>query len=327
MVANSPPPLYPNPLPNPEQVIDHAALSKFYSQFVFTIYDSLIGATSSTSIPTFRSTCEKLWPRFIWPYFSGEEPAGKVKEWDFNKLLVRNRGLFQADAENALVDRLDPQYRPRTFKDFIEEQAGKAPIPSQSISTSSTQNVHPPAHKSEDPGNSNAHKLPLLKHFSTLLLVSAYLASHQNPKYDMVLFSRLSSSSSKRMRKLSQKRKLSLPNPKNSNSGDPTKAAEKAARSLFDPKFGLARPFPLERLVAILRAVHPEGVPNRKRMSDRVYRELGEMERLRLVVRAAGYGLDDADEKWKVNVSRDWVVDIAKVWGIPVADYEIIHDL
>jgi ribosomal protein L28 len=72
-----------------------------------------------------------------------------------------------------------------------------------------------------------------------------------------------------------------------------------------------------------------------------VYRELGELERLRLVVRAAagaggsgtGTGTtaaaaDDAtEEKWRVNVGREWVVEMGKVWGMSVSEYEIEQDL
>ena len=79
-------------------------------------------------------------------------------------------------------------------------------------------------------------------------------------------------------------------------------------------------------------------------MSDRVYRELGELEKLRLVVRTSGSGFatssstsgsastsggagDDAgEEKWRVNVGRDWVVSMGHVWGMGVSEYEIEQD-
>jgi len=107
----------------------------------------------------------------------------------------------------------------------------------------------------------------------------------------------------------------------------------------------MVKPFSLERLLAILRAINPSGIPNRpgKGVSDRVYRELGELERLRLVVRSSSGGgssagaapgpsssaaLDDAtEEKWRVNVGRDWVVAMGHAWGLTVSEYEIEGDI
>lgn len=86
---------------------------------------------------------------------------------------------------------------------------------------------------------------------------------------------------------------------------------------------GVSRPFTLERLVAITRAIHPQGVPNRKSISDRVYRHLAELERLRLVISANGSAGYDDEEKWRVNVSREWVEDMAGEWGVGLAEFEV----
>lgn len=100
----------------------------------------------------------------------------------------------------------------------------------------------------------------------------------------------------------------------------------------------------MERLLAILRAVHPHGIPNRPGhvVSDRVYRELGELEKLRLVVRTSsssmgtgaggaggmsGAGTDDlTEEKWRVNVGRDWVVSMGHVCGMGISEYEVDNE-
>ena len=34
----------------------------------------------------------------------------------------------------------------------------------------------------------------------------------------------------------------------------------------------------------------------------------------------AGY---DEEEKWRVNVSREWVEDMAREWGIGLAEFEV----
>lgn len=87
--------------------------------------------------------------------------------------------------------------------------------------------------------------------------------------------------------------------------------------------------------------MHPSGVSNQsgKGISDRVYHELGELERLRLVVHSSAAGstagaasgsaaADDAtEEKWRINVGRDWVVSMGQLWGMTVSEYEIDMDM
>ena len=105
---------------------DTSLLQKLHVQFAATVYDSIVGPTASTSLPVFRSACSKLWPRFIWPYISGEQPPGKAKSWDFARLLVRNRALFQTEAEQTLVERLHPVSGAWTFEELEAAAAAKA---------------------------------------------------------------------------------------------------------------------------------------------------------------------------------------------------------
>ncbi|EXJ92259.1 hypothetical protein A1O3_00809 [Capronia epimyces CBS 606.96] len=367
ITAEGPPPLSSCP-PETTIAVDEKAISKLYAQFALTVYDSLIAATSSTSIPRYRSTCHKLWPRFIWPLVSGQEPpgtgTGRGQTWDFAKLIVQNRALFQLEGERALHRTLSTSTQKRALAEtdslgtvsrsqsIGERGAPDAPsTPSNGVLSASG-----PPRDARSPSllsRTASTNPPLLKHFSTLILVSSYLASHTLPKHDILLFSRLSSSSAtmsrkiRRLRQMPTKRKsTSTPTASPSKNNSESKPRPKTrAKSLFAANAGLgvARPFTLERLVAILRAVHPHGIPNRPGhgVSDRVYRELGELEKLRLVVRAsgpsfsggsatlgssstsAGGGDDGSEERWRVNVSRDWVVDMGKVWGMGISEYEI----
>lgn len=289
---------------------DETKLRKLYPQFAATVYDSLISSTSSTSILTFQSACDKLWPRFIEPLVSAQETTGKEKSWHFGRLLVLNRSLFQSEGEGALHNPLTKK-SPRSTHDTTTLL----------------------------PSDLAIKRAPLLKHFPTLVLLSAFLASHTQPKHDILIFSRMSSrSSSKKIRRLRQtptKRKSTSSANTTPTRGDgtPTKAR---AKSIFsaNANLGIPRPFTLERLVAIVRIVHPHGIPSGsgRGVSDRIYRELGELEKLRLVVRASGsssllaIGEDTMDEKWRVNVGRDWVVDMGKSWGMQVSEYEIDQD-
>ena len=337
----------PPPWPNADNIItDDDAISKLYAQFTVTVYDSLISATASTSIDTFRATCEKLWPKFVHPMASGQEPpgTGRNKTWDFAKLLVRSRGLFQAEGENALhvtLPRTLQQQEPKN----VSENCDTPATPSRRTAGLAFSSFSDKLLQKQDLSN----QPPLLKHFSTLVLLSAYLASHTAPKHDILLFSRLSSSSSntsKKIRRLRQtptKKKAAMSDGTPSKAGTPGKSRSKSVFAAT-ATLGIPRPFTLERVLAILRAVHPQGIPNRPGhvVSDRVYRELGELEKLRLVVRTSGSslgssagaagnmsgaGTDDlTEEKWRVNVSRDWVVSMGHVWGMGISEYEIENE-
>ncbi|KIW68367.1 hypothetical protein PV04_04320 [Phialophora macrospora] len=296
----------PLPLsPRHEKAVEGSILSKLYPQFAATVYDSLISSTSSTSILSFQSTCNKLWPRFIEPVVSSKDAMANPKSWSFSRLLVHHRSLFQSEGEEALHHTLTR----------ISQREGHE------------DSSLPPR------ANSPTHNPPLLKHFPTLVLISAYLASHTQQKHDILLFSRLSSSSShKRIRKTPTKRKSVSTPTANKNPSTPTKSPR--TKSVFSAaaNLGIPRPFTLVRLVAILRAIHPHGVARGRCMTDRIYRELGELDKLRLVVRASGAGglvaagEDVADEKWRVNVARDWVLSMGQTWGLGVAEYELDQD-
>lgn len=366
MVASAPPKLFPESLSTNgggTVQVDEVALKKLYAQFVMTVYDSLVSSTASTSLQKFRSTCEKLWPRFIWPMVSGESPQGKAASWDFARLLVRNRGLFQAQGENALHEQLRPRGEAWSFAELAaishEKENPRTEVEPSSVPNtpskrqSTTSSVLDTSVRGRNTPKSTNRLPPLLKHFPTLLLLSSYLASTTPSKHDILLFSRLSSNSShisKKIRRLKNtptRRKLNPTGTPTTNPGTSTPSKSRITKAILSASgtgasAGVVKPFSLERLLAILRAVHPSGIPNHfgKGISDRVYHELGELERLRLVVRsssgsaastAAASGsaaVDDAtEEKWRVNVGRDWVVTMGQLWGMSVSEYEIEGDV
>lgn len=117
----------------------------------------------------------------------------------------------------------------------------------------------------------------------------------------------------------------------NSEAGNATPKKERADRSMraiFEKTSNIARPFTLERVIAILRAIHPDGIKMGKGIADRVYVELGELERLRLVVRAdakakGGEAEDIMEEKWKCVVGRDWVVEAGRRWSVGIEGWEV----
>lgn len=113
---------------------------------------------------------------------------------------------------------------------------------------------------------------------------------------------------------------------------------DKSTRAILDKTSSIARAFPLERLPAILRAIHPHALPNHKSTADAIYAALAELERLRLVVRVSGSrervgeirrvtsgaaGEELMEEKWRCSVSREFVVDIGRGYGLSLEGWEI----
>ena len=179
----------------------------------------------------------------------------------------------------------------------------------------------------------------LLKHLPTILLLSCYLASHTHQKHDIVLFSRLSTASSTNRRKkkyLARSRAGGItktPTKKKDVDGETSRTegqtpkkerADRSMRAIFEKTSNVAKPFTLERVIAILRAIHPHGIDGRG-IADRVYVELGELERLRLVVRSEKSRGDEdiMEEKWKCIVGRDWVNDAGKKWAMGLEGWEV----
>ncbi|OQD97046.1 hypothetical protein PENSOL_c013G02218 [Penicillium solitum] len=310
--------------------------SRVYPYFVSTVYDSLVGPTAG-SIPDFRSICDRLWPRFVAPVVNGETPPGGNNEWDFSRLLVKNRVIFRHQGESALVHRIVPDETPAGAK--------RAPL---------AKTLMPSA-------------LPSLPYFSTLILTSAYLASHTPQRLDTIFFSKFSSSSlsarnkrahhRRRLKVLSQaqaeERQAANDDPSTPKKGKRTKtritkstlssafATSSATTSAIGGGAGIAGPstiltarsFPLERLLAIYHAIdpNPPATPLRvAAVSDRIYAELATLRRLRLVVPAASHNAmatssgnttADAGDKWCVNVSGEWVGELAKGIGVEVGEW------
>ena len=212
--------------------------------------------------------------------------------------------------------------------------------------------------------------LPSLPYFSTLILTSAYLASHTPQRLDTIFFSKFSSSSlSARNKRAHHRRRLkvlsqaqaeerqaandgpSTPNKRGKGKRTKTRITKSTLSSAFATSSATtsatgggagitgpstiltARSFPLERLLAIYHAIdpNPPATPLRvTAVADRIYAELATLRRLRLVVPAAGHNgaasssgntTADAGDKWTVNVSGDWVGELAKGIGVEVGEW------
>jgi origin recognition complex subunit 5 len=306
--------------------------SRIYPQFVSTVYDSLVGPTAGT-IPSFRVVCERLWPRFVQPVLT-EAPPGDSEDWDFTRLLVRNRAMFKVQGETMLVHRIVPDEAGSNQKSFALLLAPKPPS---------------------------------LPYFPTLVLTSAYVASHTPPRLDTIFFSKFSSSSlSARNKRSHHRRRLKLlSQPRMDDENDDLSTPKKGKRvktkitkTMLDSAFVkssattsaagsggagnaltgpstilTARPFTLERLIAIYHSIDPNPPANPVRaptMADSIYAELATLRRLRLVVPSGSANVGgsaatatsaDAGEKWCVNISGDWIGELAKGIGVEVGEW------
>lgn len=316
-MSNLPPPDIPE--------LDDEAVKKLYPPFLSTLYDSLIGPTAGT-VASFQSASEKLWPRFVSPLVKGEKPPGASRNaaWDFPRLLVRNRGLFQYQGETLLVHHIIPD-DPNTSNIFRQESRKRKSNP-----------------------------LPSLPDLPILILTAAFLASYIPPRLDLVLFSKYTPSRNKRR---GRKRVKMAPRaradkdvgadptatPKKGEAKNTPQKTNKSQNPALLPRAGgvsFLNPhsFTLERLLAILHVINPNTpLKGTVPMADSIYPEIATLQRLRLLVPfssavAAAGNTVDGSEKWWLNVNTmgdsgnsiipgDWIMDMAKEIGVDVEEY------
>ena len=74
--------------------------------------------------------------------------------------------------------------------------------------------------------------------------------------------------------------------------------------------------------------MHPDGFKHSRSVADRVYREMGELEKLRLVERVTGDEEAEGSGRWKVCVGREVVEGMLVGWGVKggVSEWELQGD-
>lgn len=317
ILSDLPPPLVPD-LPG-------SIAEKLYPSFLSTLYDSLIGPAAGT-IPDFRAACEKLWPRFVAPIVNGELPLGG--EWDFSRLLVKNRTLFQQQGENLLLHRI--------VSDNPDLLATNGIL-------SLTKNTK--------------GQLPTLPYVPTLILTASFLAAHIPQRVDIVFFSKFASSKKKRIRRRNRANIPSQNQIPDIDADDPTQTPSKSGRkagaqvtkqppasssTAFGTRKGITsfltpRPFSLERMLAIYHAIDPNPpLTNVPPLADALAPDIATLQRLRLLVpassaAAASGGAIDRGEKWRLNVNitvsssasvnEEWIVEMARGIGVDIDEY------
>ncbi|KAI0137178.1 origin recognition complex subunit 5 C-terminus-domain-containing protein [Xylariales sp. AK1849] len=301
----------PSALPNTTQ----QETTDLFARFVAAVHDSLTHAASRT-LPSLRQATSTLWPRFTAPV-----AAGTHKAREFSKLLVAARVWLQD--ESVLAPRI--VRRPTT---------NSVPaIPSHPKSITNTPNGTPnttPRKPSTPntiakPPSSTTDLSALLPPAPKLLLIAAYLASHNAPRHDQTLFSTWHHGRRKRGGGTTNPG-----TPSNSHRGARTRH-RKIARKLLGPGV-----FVLERMVAIYVALRSEQfgqdtggkAGGNGGVDADVGMAIATLASLRLLVRIGGVGggvAGDMDRggRWRVGVGWEVVRGVGRSLGFEVEEWLI----
>ncbi|KUI73811.1 Origin recognition complex subunit 5 [Cytospora mali] len=209
----------------------------------------------------------------LWRRFTAPIREGNLGPKDFSKLLIASRVHFQDETL------LDPGIIRR----------------------------HGPADADKEPTTTSL--AALLPSTARILLVAAYLASHNATRHDLTLFSTYHHNRRKR------RGGMGTPGPKSKH--------RKIARKLLG-----AHAFVLERMMAIFSAVRQEwGISGSSdAMNADVGMALATLSSLRLLVRAGGAsGGDPLDRggKWRVNVGWEVIRSLGRSLNVEVEEWLI----
>ena len=246
-----------------------------WSRFCGAVWDSL-GKGAARNIVGFRRTCERLWAPFVQPIRDG-----KFGTRDFSKLMVRNRGLFQA--EGALIEGIIPTCFTENKRNIIACKISFLGLASSLLTQKQIA--------------TDSHELP---YYTKYLLLAAYLASFNPARQDQVYF--MKSSEKKRRKKGG-----------GTAGGRPAKH-RKIQRKLLGPQ-----PFVLERMLAIFHAIAPHSLPSGTADVMTQTATLASLRMLLKTPNTAD--VLDAGTKWRVNASYEYVKRLAKEVRFDVESY------
>lgn len=280
----------PRPLPNTTA----AETTDLWARFCGSVHDALTKSAART-LPAFRGACDSLWPRFTVPV-----REGNLGPKDFTKMLIAARVHFQDESllDPGVIGRPPHQHAP-----------SKLPVqPGQRTAKAST------TQGSAAPATATTSLAALLPTTARVLLIAAYLASHNTVRHDLTLFSthhygrrrRRGGASSAVAGQRSKHRKI--------------------ARKLLG-----AHAFVLERMMAIFTTVrHEWGIGGGGGDDDALDTDadvgmaLATLSSLRLLLRV-GAGGDPLDRggKWRVNVGWEVIRSLGRSMHVEVEEWLI----
>ncbi|KAH6663625.1 origin recognition complex subunit 5 C-terminus-domain-containing protein [Verticillium dahliae] len=270
-------PSIPAPVPNTTE----DDMKFLWPRFCAAVHDAL-AVSASRTLPALRRACDILWPRFTAPVAAGTHGAR-----EFSKLLIHARVHLQDESIlNPSIIALRPT-------------ANAANAANTSSSTTATTTTTPS--KGQTPTRTTAKAVPtqqttpdlasLLPTTARLLLLAAYLASHNATRHDLALFSTYHHGRRKR-------RGGGFAAPRSGTGRGAKQQHRKIARKLLG-----AHAFVLERMLAIFAAVRAD---------------------LRLLVRVGVSGdVTDRGGKWRINVGWDVIRGVGRSIGVEVEEWLI----
>ncbi|KAM4066940.1 AAA ATPase domain-containing protein [Hirsutella rhossiliensis] len=262
--------------------------SDLWTRFCAAIHDALVRSASRT-LPSFRRSCRALWPRFTAPVVAGTHAAK-----DFSKLLVAARIHFQDESLlNPSIVSVRPAagvWQPSTCSAPPPSPAAAAPVAAELVG--------------------------LLPVVARLLLLAAYLASHNATRHDLTLFSTHHHGRKRR-------RGGGFVAGAASSRGTARTKHRKIARKLLG-----AHAFVLERMLAIFEAVRGEWAPEGSSvgiagLDGDVGMAMATLASLRLLVRVGSGDVTDRAGKWRINASWEVVRGIGRSLGVEVEEWLI----
>ncbi|KAK1506136.1 origin recognition complex subunit Orc5 [Colletotrichum tamarilloi] len=303
IISASPPP------PTPTTTQDDTSF--LWTRFVGAVCDALTTSASRT-LPSCRHSCDALWPRFTAPILARTHGPR-----EFSKLLIASRVHFQDESL------LNPS--------IVSIKLGNSSSTVSVTTTTTKTNGHTPVGTPSKHATASAQSAAALMSTATadlttllptttrLLLLAAYLASHNAPRHDLTLFSTYHHGRRKR-------RGGGFVAPKR---GRPSKY-KKISRKLLG-----AHAFVLERMLAIFAAVRSEWAEADVRggfgtvgggsvVDGDVGMAISTLASLRLLMKV-GTGGDPMDRggKWRINVGWDIIRGVGRSVGIEVEEWLI----
>jgi origin recognition complex subunit 5 len=290
----------PAPVPGTTQ----QETSDLWTRFCAAVHDSLIRSASRT-LPSFRQACCRLWPRFTAPVV-----VGTYAPKEFSKLLVAGRTLFQ---DESLLNPSILSARP--------------PIDNKDAPT----NGHSTLAVAKPPSSSSSalDLTALLPTVARLLLLSAYMASHNVIRHDLTLFSTYYHGR--------KRRRGGGGGGGGGHTGGGHRGSASKHRKIARKLLG-AHAFVLERMMAIFEAVRREWCGEDKDcianpaaaavgaagLDADVAMAIATLSSLRLLVRVSGGGdVMDRGGKWRINVGWEVIRGVGRSIGVEVEEWLI----
>ncbi|KAI1433054.1 origin recognition complex subunit Orc5 [Xylaria sp. CBS 124048] len=276
----------PDPLPNTTQ----QETTDLWTRFTAAVHDSLTRPAART-LPRLQQSSASLWPRFTAPVAAGTHRAK-----EFSKLLIAARGYFQDEGV------LEPG---------IQHHVSRVPGGND-------------ASASSEQKRSGADLSALLPPTARHLLIAAYLASHNAPRHDNMLFSTWHAAGARK------RRRGGVSGSAGTGRGGRAKH-RRIARKLLGPGV-----FVLERMVAIYVATKQEWLGGEGGVVGGVDGDVGmgiaTLASLRLLVRVGGGaagaavgtggGADlDRGGRWRVNVGWEIIRGVGRSMGVEVEEW------